>query len=443
MKKDNLDKVIEQEMSNHKIVENNKFPTEVFPKDFKDLIKDLKVSLNFPEDYTGSILLTAVATAIGNSKKLKVKEEWIESSGLYVCVLGKSGVGKSHPQDLLFKPIQQIDVENFSKYDKEIKSYNEYLKLTPKEKKNVTEVPEPVLKKVILSDFTKEILFNRLYDNPRGCVVLTDELDTFIKGLTNYSKNDTSSQYLSIWNNKTFSIDRVGNNKSIVIKEPFLSIVGGLQTRLINTAFNKQKMSSGFMQRFLFAFPKDIVKLPISDKESNKELLDNYSKFITDLYHKSCAGQSILKFDIKANKFFRQWQHKNCHLSNANNYTEIGEFISKFDNHFLRLALIIQIMQDPSSKTINLNAVKGAKKLCKYYRECVIDVINHVNNPKNKIEVLAENKQQFLVKLSHTFSTKEAIKIGKECNMKKRAVHNFLKNRELFKKLQHGIYNKN
>ncbi|WP_222609781.1 hypothetical protein, partial [Flavobacterium psychrophilum] len=57
-----LDTAIDNAMNSIPVSSENQFPIEVFPKLFKDLVIDLNKSLNFPIDYTGTAVLTAMAT---------------------------------------------------------------------------------------------------------------------------------------------------------------------------------------------------------------------------------------------------------------------------------------------------------------------------------------------------------------------------------------------
>ena len=51
-------------------------PLEVFPEKVQELILNLARYENFNIEYTASIILSAVATAIGNSCQIRIKGEW-------------------------------------------------------------------------------------------------------------------------------------------------------------------------------------------------------------------------------------------------------------------------------------------------------------------------------------------------------------------------------
>ena len=69
---------------------SNTFPYHVFPSPFQELITETNKALNYPIDYTGSAILTAVSTAIGKSAKIRVKNAWFEFPAIYAALVGNS-----------------------------------------------------------------------------------------------------------------------------------------------------------------------------------------------------------------------------------------------------------------------------------------------------------------------------------------------------------------
>ena len=115
------------------IVNKNLFPVHVLPSFFKDLVKGLNETLNFPSDYTSTAILVAIATTIGTTVKVKVKDKWYEFGALYSCVLGNAGANKSHPLATIFNPLKKLDKESHDAYVSKYKDYNAYLKLSLKQ----------------------------------------------------------------------------------------------------------------------------------------------------------------------------------------------------------------------------------------------------------------------------------------------------------------------
>ncbi len=429
----------------------NKFPTYVFPDLFKNLITEGESTFNFSPEYTGSAILTAVSTSIGTSAKIKVKGRWEEYCSMYIGIVGNAGANKSHPITLALSKYDEIDNKALREFSVQYELYEQYQELSPRDKKDIPEIKKPVLIKSILHNFTPEILFQRMNDNKRGCSVVSDELATFFETMGNYSKNDQSSQYLSIWSSKPTSIDRVSKPIPISIQQPYLNILGGLQPRMLYKLFPVTKTDNGLIQRFLFAFPDFVKKHPINDNEMNESVLDRYNNFLSNYIEQNPiqfdsntekVNSKIYNWNPKAKAYFYEWQKQNT--VEVNKYPDQikGEVISKFDIHFARFALILQIMEDSTSNEISLKAVTGAAALCKYFMNCAYKVLDILNEPVDPKETLQENKLTFLESLPNRFATAEAVEIGKSFDLNSKFVQRFLKDDKLFKKLSHGNYEK-
>lgn len=434
--------------TNDIIIENN-FPIDVFPPIFKDLAIDLNESLNYPIGYTATAILTAMATTIGTSAKVRVKGSWYEYPSLFTCLIGNAGANKTHPINTIFEPLKNIDKINHDNYSLLFKECDAFQKLNKKDKAGKDEPKTPILTKHILTNFTPEVLYKRLSENLRGCTVLSDELATFLENMNNYSKGDQIGVYLSFWSNQSTTIDRIGNPIPLFINKPYLSLIGGLQPRMLAGAFPIQKLNNGFFQRFLFAYPDEAKKECINDNESNPRLLQSYYKFITDYIANTPISETDGQIDSKvyswtnnAKEYFYNWQKLNTDLVNEYADNIKGEIISKYDNHFIRLALLLQIMRNPNNNTIELEAVSGANELCNYFMQSAFKVLEKIQNPNDYLKTMANNKQSFYKSLNIDFTTAEALIQGDIYEISNRSVKEFLNDNLLFKKQKHGAYRK-
>lgn len=427
------------------------FPINVFPAIFKNLINESKESLNFPADYTGTAILTAVATAIGTSAKLKVKTGWYEFPSLYSAIIGNAGTNKSHPLSLVFDVFSEIDRKIIKEYEVLYKEFDEYQSLNKKDKKDIQEVEKPILIKSILHNFTPEILHQRLSDNIRGCTIVSDELATFLEGMNNYSKGDQVSTYLSFWSNKPTSIDRVSKPIPLFIQQPLLNIIGSLQPRVLNKLFPAGKTDNGLLQRFLFAFPDNVEKYPINDIEMNTTTLSQFNEFIINyitqnriqIDPESGKANSKLYYWSKEGKaYFYKWQSHNTIEVNNNADTLKGEILSKFDVHFVRLALILQIMENNSTNEISLKAVTGAEALCKYFTYNAFKVLDILDKPIIPKDVLPLNKLKLYEALPDEFTTSKANEIGLTFELNEKFVHRFIIDTSYFMRVSQGNYRK-
>ena len=80
-------------------------PLGAFPKKIQEMAKVLVEYENYNQDYLLVSMLSAAATAIGNTCQIRIKGCWTSSPILYVILVGRPGVGKTPPLDFAFKPI--------------------------------------------------------------------------------------------------------------------------------------------------------------------------------------------------------------------------------------------------------------------------------------------------------------------------------------------------
>ncbi|MEI8048928.1 MAG: DUF3987 domain-containing protein [Bacteroidota bacterium] len=428
----------------------NPFPVHVFPSPFRELIIETKKALNFPADYTGTAILAAVSVAIGKSAKVRVKNGWFESSALYAALVGNPGAAKSHPIEMCFKVFREMDRVAAKEAEILFQAYDLYMDLPKNEKKNIPKPEKPVIIKTVLDNFTPEILHQRLADNNRGCAVVTDELATFLDLMNNYSKGDQSSIYLSFWSNKPTSIDRVSKPIPLFISHPFLVILGSLQPRLLRRLFPPTKSDSGFLQRFLFAMILNSLKMPITENEIEPVVIDNYNEWLRHYIRDNPAGlnpennapdSKLYYWSPEAKAFFYDWQGKNTVEVNQNQDTLVGEMLNKYDIHFIRLAIIMQVMEDYNTNQISLTAATSAALLCDYFIANAMQVIDIIQKPAT-MDQLPADKQKFYDALPKIFTTAEALEIGFSCELRETAINSFISRTDLFIRVSHGKYAK-
>ena len=244
--------------------------------------------------------------------------------------------------------------------------------------------------------------------------------------------------YLSVWSNQSTTVDRIGAAIPLFISNPYLSIIGALQPRALNKAFPIDKLNNGFFQRFLFAYPDSSLKSPLNDNVANENLAKDYESFINNCY--AITEPRTLTFSPAAKRYFYDWQANNCDRVNEYQNSIKGEILSKFDNHFIRLALLVQIMTDTQSKEIEIEAVQASELLCEYYLKCAFKVLEKIQNKANYLQSLPNDKQQLFNELEDQFTTADAMECGLDLGIAERTIKRFLQDAQLFKKTKHGNY---
>src|SRR5699024_6128591 len=108
--REETEETVEKETNTHK------FPLEVFPDFYRDLIIELKSTLDFEPDYTGGALLFVISLTLGNKMKLQINNGWLEKANLYITTVGKPGEGKSQPAITMLQPLMEIERELYDDF---------------------------------------------------------------------------------------------------------------------------------------------------------------------------------------------------------------------------------------------------------------------------------------------------------------------------------------
>ena len=73
------------------------FPLDIYPEPIQKIVYELVTYENFNLEYTASVILSAYATAIGNTCHVRIKGKWETACALYMVLVGRPGLGKTPP----------------------------------------------------------------------------------------------------------------------------------------------------------------------------------------------------------------------------------------------------------------------------------------------------------------------------------------------------------
>ena len=167
---------------------------------------------------------------------------------LWVCNVAPSGSNKSTPQRLLLQPLRDMDAKAYDHFREDLKSWKA---------KGDEKVDKPIFRQHVISDSTPEARTQILMINKQGVILCMDEIRTFLDNLCRYTKSGELSQFLSIYDHDNLTVNRKGDDP-VVIKDPFIAMLGGIQPSILSDTFgNDLMMSNGFNSRWLFVYPEE------------------------------------------------------------------------------------------------------------------------------------------------------------------------------------------
>lgn len=422
------------------------FPVEVFPELIQEYIITAHKTLNFPLDYLGAGVLFTTSLLVGNTTKLKIKNGWLESPILYIAIVGKPGINKSHALSFTMSPIFRKEKQYRINYHREMEQYNS---LSDEEKKRET---EPIQKQLLINDITPETISQVHNNNHRGIGYYRDELIAWLNDFNRYHKGSEEQFWLSAFSNKPIRINRV-NKPTVIIDSPFISVIGSIQPAVLSELFADKRTSNGFTDRILFVFPDQLDKPHWQEAEMPEELIEQYENVMnrffeielkTDEYGNIQADE--ISFSEEAKTLFTSWYNQNVdEFNHPDTPSELAGVISKSDILCGRLCLVLQALKNISNaeyiQEIEPATVEGAIRLIEYFKYQAKKTCHYVK--ENRLQLLHGERLLFYKQLPESFNRKQADDISQSLNIHlktaEKHLEHFLKV-ELLKKPKYNQY---
>ncbi len=303
----------------HKEIDRQAFPIDVFPKDIQNYVIECSNTLGHSVDFMGSGLLWMTSIIVGNSIKVTVKKGWVECCSVWIAVVGRAGVGKTPAISSIIRPVVELNSREIREYRKLKEKYEAYEKLSKDDKSNAVEVRKPRRSQFIVNDVTIEALVELHEENPNAVGVFKDELAGWIKDMNKYRAGGDLEFHLSAFSNSPAYTTRktVRDN---YIHSPIIPVLGGIQPAVLNQVFTDEYRDNGFSDRLLLCYPDCQVE-KWNENEISDDLLQWYSDYVLSLY--AHIRNDIMEFDEEGDvksKFIR---------FDANARIEIGRIMDK------------------------------------------------------------------------------------------------------------------
>ena len=425
------------------------FPLVVFPKSIRTIVESLHQYENYQLDFTAAAFLTVFAAAMGNTWSARFMTGWVCRPIVYIVLVGPPCCGKTPPLRQAITPLLKFDEEYDSVYDKEIKEYRKWERFTPKQRKTQSlpeEMEPPKHKCHVVVNSTIEALITAMRDNPHGVLIYNDEIDSLLSNFNRYNGSD-ESYFLSLFSGTPFKYSRKSNNEYIFLPRPYCSIIGSTQPGMLSTLFGGKRALNGFSSRFLKVYPK-ISSMPSwGEKTMPDDVLGEWERIIRQVVSNNLKGRASsfeLPFSQEAKHLLINWKNEtNNRIYSETDSETVKALCGKMETYLIRFCLIIQIMRgvcgESKMNEIDIGSAERAILLTEYFRS-----MEEYVAPEIETGVLDMRHTELLSLLPQSFSTSEAVSVGKKLGMSESTVKRFLRegSREFFKKEAHGQYTK-
>ncbi len=220
---------------------------------------------------------------------------------------------------------------------------------------------------------TVEKLGELLKENPRGLLMVRDELAGFLANLERKEYQSDRAFYLTAFNgDDQFTYDRIERG-TIFIPYVTLSMIGGIQpSRIIPLiqAIHRGINDDGLLQRFqMIVWPDDNKEWQLVDKPPNQEVWQKYEGVFRSFRDKRLGSPEqplIMRFSAEAQvKFYEWFEHLHKEAKGGSYSESLQSHLLKMPKTIASLALIFELL-DTGRLEIGLYAITTALRWTSY-----------------------------------------------------------------------------
>lgn len=150
------------------------FPVAALPPVIMKFVEEGAASIGCDPAAIALPLLAALASAIGNTRRIRIKKGWLAPPILWMVLLGRSGSQKSPAFRFAMNPVNGVRAEMFSDWKSRSESQND--------------TDQSSLERWTVDDMTIEALADIHESTPRGLLLSSPELNSWISNFERYSK---------------------------------------------------------------------------------------------------------------------------------------------------------------------------------------------------------------------------------------------------------------
>ncbi len=339
------------------------FPVDVLPDPAARLATEGADAIGCPRDFLGLPILAVAAGTIGRSVSLMLKSGYFASPVVFASNVGPPSDGKTPALKAAAGAVREISDRLAAEHARAMDQWQAESERPGPDAKKRKPPPAPKPQRIDIDDATMEVLPAILTDNPRGLVMVRDELSALILGLNQYKaggKGSDRANLLKIWSGDRIVKDRVNHDGNIPVRcpHPALSIVGGMTPDMLGELVDPKGRADGFLDRFLLVYPDPLPVADWSDRGIPEGVADDWCSLIARLWMRPMDmkdGRPVSHVAHFTPEGEARWvEHYNAHTAEMN-APDFPPYLrgpwGKFKEYAGRLALILTLMHHAADPT--------------------------------------------------------------------------------------------
>lgn len=348
------------------------FPIEVLPLRVLWFVREAAEALGVDPALVAGPCLATLAGCIGNRRRIVIKPgSWSEACVLWIATVMPSGSRKTPANGLVLEHLHELEAAEIEKekarraeYEEQMRDWKAALKGQRGEQ---PEEPERA-RRLLVSDITTEGLLSVHARAPHGLLLHRDELAGWIRGFDQYKggKGCDAQTWTEMYQGNPCLIDRKGSG-TLSVPRAAVSIVGGVQPELLRNALSGEHLYDGVASRVLF------IALPERQKQWTEETLNDEAReawagLLDELLALQPKEGEPVELPMTAKGKAAWISYYNEHAQReAEEDGPVRAAMSKLEGATARLALVIQLANDPQSAKVYSNAIRAGITISNWF----------------------------------------------------------------------------
>lgn len=296
-------------------------PMAMLPVAMRGWVSDTAERMECPVEYVAVSAIVMLGSALGASVGIRPKrlDDWTVVPNLWGAIIGPPGTLKSAAMSNAVAPLAVLDSAEAEQHQGNLKDYEikqsaydakkqqlekqlkdqvtsgrdeHALAAAEEELRQLDEPPKPSERRFMVHDTTMEALGEIMSKNPRGVLLVKDELMELLHLWEREGRKAERPFYLETWNgDSSRTVDRIGRG-SLRIENMCLSMIGGIQEEPFKEYLMTASLNDGLIQRFQLAV------YPSEDRIDSDQIVDRAANF----------EQRFMMHDIVKQLAYADWQ---------------------------------------------------------------------------------------------------------------------------------------
>ena len=373
------------------------FDVEALPDALRPFVEDTAARLQCPIEFCAAAAITAAGGLIGRAVGLapKTSDPWREFPNLWACAVGQPSAMKSPALSEMLAPLHALEAEEREAWQPRLEQYERDLARWEIETKaakqtmhseavkahkageqaELGELPEepekPICPRIVVSDATIEAVVRIAAGNPRGLLMVRDELAGWLATFKKAGREADRAFYLEAASGKnSITVDRKGDG-SLFADPLALAVVGSIQPgplhKLVADASESTEGNDGLLQRFGLLVWPDLpeCEFRVNDAKPDREarlLYVKTMKHLRTIETEWTEEAGLLRFTPEARKLWQGWYEAEMNELRAGDVPDAlhAHRVKLAGKTCLGLALICECCDTPEPRAVGLTACKRA-----------------------------------------------------------------------------------